>query len=86
MSAKNMTFNEAQRDVLGVISCLHKEDDVNALKKILLQFLNDRLQDELDGLWEQDVVNELSTIRRWRNGKTHTSERHINNDGTSYCP
>ena len=58
MNATTMTFNEAQRDVLGVVSCLHKEDDVKALKKVLLQFLNDRLQDELDELWEQGDINE----------------------------
>ena len=71
MNAKTMTFNEAQRDVLGVISCLHKEDDVKALKKILLQFLNDRLQDELDELWKQDVVNDKK-MEEWKNSHFRT--------------
>ena len=71
MSATTMTFNGAQRDVLGVISCLHKEDDVKAQKKILLQFLNDRLQDELDELWEQDVVN-YKKMEEWKTSHFRT--------------
>lgn len=54
----NIPFNDAQRDVLGVISCLHREDDLKALKKVLLQFMNDRLQDELDDLWDKGEVTQ----------------------------
>lgn len=53
-----MTFNEAQRDVLSVVSCLNKEEDVKALKLVLLQFLNDRLQEEMDDLWDKGVVTQ----------------------------
>ena len=71
MNATTMTFNEAQRDVLGVVSCLHKEDDVKALKKVLLQFLNDRLQDELDELWEQGDINE-GKMEEWKTSHFRT--------------
>ena len=71
MNATTMTFNEAQRDVLGVVSCLHKEDDVKALKKVLLQFLNDRLQDELDELWEQGDINE-EKMEEWKTSHFRT--------------
>jgi len=53
-----MTFNEAQRDILGLVSCLNKEDDLIALKQVLVQFLNERLQRELDDLWEKGVVDQ----------------------------
>ncbi|MBR6198118.1 MAG: hypothetical protein IKQ72_11015 [Bacteroidaceae bacterium] len=72
MSTATMTFNEAQRDVLGVVSCLHKEEDVLALKRVLLQFLNDRLQDELDDLWQQGTVNEKK-MEEWKTSHFRTA-------------
>lgn len=47
-----MRFNQAQRDVLNVVSALRTDDDVKALRKVLISFMNERLQGELDKLWE----------------------------------
>lgn len=51
-------FNQAQRDVLNVVSVLHSDDDVKALRKVLISFVNERLQGELDKLWDSGQWNE----------------------------
>lgn len=52
MLNQTMRFNQAQRDVLNVVSALRTDDDVKALRKVLISFMNERLQGELDKLWE----------------------------------
>ena len=49
---QTMFLNQAQREVLNVMSCLGKDDDLSELKKLLVSFLNERLQRELDILWD----------------------------------
>ena len=51
-------FNPAQREVLDVMSCMQSDEDLKALKFVLVQFLNDRLQRELDLLWNNGTINE----------------------------
>lgn len=52
MQNQTLKFNQAQRDVLNVVSVLQSDDDVKALRKVLIKFMNDRLQGELDKLWD----------------------------------
>lgn len=60
-----MILNQAQREVLNVMSCLGKDEDLYELKNILVKFLNERLQRELDVLWEDGILSEekLETYR-----------------------
>lgn len=60
-----MILNQAQREVLNVMSCLRKDEDLYELKNILVKFLNERLQRELDVLWEDGILSEekLETYR-----------------------
>lgn len=60
-----MVLNQAQREILNVMSCLGKEEDLYELKKVLVAFLNERLQKELDVLWEDGILSEekLETYR-----------------------
>ncbi len=60
-----MVLNQAQREVLNVMSCLGKDEDLYELKKILVKFLNERLQRELDVLWDDGILSEekLETYR-----------------------
>ena len=55
---QTMFLNQAQREVLNVMSCLGKDDDLSELKKLLVSFLNERLQRELDILWEDGSLDE----------------------------
>lgn len=52
------TFNQAQREVLNTVSCLNTEEDLAALKRVLVQFLDDRLQREIDRLWDDGTLTE----------------------------
>jgi len=40
----------AQYEVVNVLSCLRSKTDIAALKALLVRFLNERLQSELDGV------------------------------------
>ena len=55
---QTMVLNQAQREVLNVMSCLGKDDDLSELKKLLVSFLNERLQRELDILWDNGALDE----------------------------
>ncbi len=52
MSNQLQKFNSAQQAVLNVISCLQSDEDLEDLKKTLVRFMNERLQREMDKLWE----------------------------------
>ena len=62
---QTMVLNQAQREVLNVMSCLGNDDDLSELKKLLVSFLNERLQRELDILWDNGSLDEkkLETLR-----------------------
>ena len=62
---QTMVLNQAQREVLNVMSCLGKDEDLSELKKLLVSFLNERLQRELDILWDNGTLDEkkLETLR-----------------------
>jgi len=51
-------LTSAQYEVVNVLSCLHRKDDVIALKALLVRFLNERLQSELDGLYEAGEITD----------------------------
>ncbi len=58
MLAQPLQFNAAQRAVLNVISCLQSEQDLADLKRTLVKFMNERLQREMDKLWDSGEWSE----------------------------
>lgn len=52
------TFNQAQREVLNAMSCIDSTEDLIALKQVLVKFLNERLQRELDQLWDEGKISD----------------------------
>lgn len=58
MQRQAIRFNQAQRDVLNVVSVLQTDEDVKALRKVLIKFMNERLQDEMDKLWDDGTWSE----------------------------
>ena len=52
------SFNPAQYEVLNMLSCLNKEEDVIALRTVIVQFLNTRLQNEIERLWDDGTLTE----------------------------
>ena len=68
---ERMVLNNAQREVLDVMSCLHTDDDLQDLKTVLVQFLNERLQKELDTLWENGTIDD-EKMKQWRSTHLRT--------------
>ncbi len=58
MAQQVIKFNQAQRDVLNVMSLLNSDEDIKALRKVLIRFVNDRLQQELNKLWDSGEWSE----------------------------
>ena len=71
---ERVVFNPAQREVLDVMSCMQTDEDLQALKTVLVQFLNDRLQKELDRLWDNGTIDETK-MNEWRNTHYRTPYR-----------
>ena len=51
-------LNQAQKEVLNVMSCLRDDEDLLELKRLLVNFLNERLQKDLDVLWDNGELSE----------------------------
>ena len=58
---QQMRINPAQYELLNVLSCINKDEDVAELKTVIVQFLNTRLQKEIDRLWDEGVLTEEKT-------------------------
>lgn len=58
MRNTSIKYNQAQRDVLNIVSSLHNEEDIVALRRVLIKFMNDRMQKELDRLWDSGDLND----------------------------
>lgn len=56
-----MRINPAQYELLNVLSCINKDEDIAELKTVIVQFLNTRLQREIDRLWDEEVLTEEKT-------------------------
>lgn len=55
---QQLRLNSAQYELLNVLSCVDKEEDVAELKSIIVQFLNSRLQREINRLWDNGTLTE----------------------------
>lgn len=53
-----ISLTPAQYEVLNVMSCLNVNEDLTALKNVLVKFLNTRLQAELDRLYEDGTLSD----------------------------
>ena len=58
LKEKPNSFTPAQYEVVNMLSCLKRESDVVALKSILVSFINERLQGELDRLYEDGTLTD----------------------------
>ncbi len=58
MPIQTSHFSPAQQAVLNVISCLQTDEDLADLKRLLVKFVNERLQVEMDKLWDSGSWSE----------------------------
>ena len=61
-----------QYELLNMLSCIYKEEDVKALKDTLVQFLNARLQNEIERLWDSGVLTQ-DKVASWDNEHMRTT-------------
>lgn len=52
------TLNEAQLQILDMMSFIKSEKTLNELKKVISDFFAQQAQDEIDRLWETGELNE----------------------------
>ena len=64
MMQQQLRINSAQYELLNVLSCVDKEEDVAELKSVIVQFLNSRLQKEIDSLLDNGTLNE-QVMKSW---------------------
>ena len=57
-----------------MLSCLDRDEDVLELKNVIVQFLNTRLQCEIDHLWENGTLTEQK-MESWKNEHMRTPYR-----------
>jgi hypothetical protein len=65
---EQLRFNAAQYELINLLSSIDKEEDVAELKNIIVQFLNVRMQKEIDKLWDAGKISE-EVVDQW--GKEH---------------
>ena len=65
------TLNSAQRTLLNMLSTVNTEEDLIALRQLLVKFLNEKLQREMDKLYADGLVSE-SKIEEWGNQHLRT--------------
>lgn len=59
-----------------MLSCLTQEEDIAALKNVIVQFLNSRLQNEIDRLWENGSLTE-EKVAQWSHEHMRTPYRQV---------
>ena len=52
------TLNEAQLQILDMMSFIKSEETLNDLKKVISDFFAQQAQNEIDRLWENAELNE----------------------------
>lgn len=65
------TLNSAQRTLLNMLSTVNTEEDLIALRQLLVKFLDEKLQREMDKLYADGLVSE-SKIEEWGNQHLRT--------------
>ena len=63
-----MTLHQAKMDLLRVVDRIHTVDEVQAIRQILTNYYAQKVQDEMDRLWDNGTINE-QIIEQW--GKEH---------------
>ncbi|MBP3286299.1 MAG: dephospho-CoA kinase [Prevotella sp.] len=68
---QQMKITPGQYELLNILSCINKEEDVVALKSLIVKFLNTRLQNEMERLWENGTLTE-EKVAAWENEHMRT--------------
>lgn len=65
------SITTAQYEIINLLSCINKDEDVKELKSVIVQFLNSRLQKEIDHLWDDGTLTE-DRVAAWQHEHMRT--------------
>lgn len=65
---REMTLHEAKMDLLRVVDRIRTVDEVQAIRQVLANYYAQKVQEEMDRLWDNGTINE-QVIEQW--GKEH---------------
>lgn len=69
-----LKINPAQYELLNMLSCIDRDEDVRELKSLIVQFLNTRLQSEIEHLWDNGTLTEQK-VKAWSHTHMRTPYR-----------
>ncbi len=55
---KRTVLNEAQLQLLDLVSVMNSKEELDGLRKVIIDYLGKQLQGELDSLWADGTLNE----------------------------
>ena len=65
---QRLQISPAQYELLNILSCINKDEDLVELKTVIVQFLNSRLQKEIERQWDNGNLTE-EKVAAW--GQEH---------------
>jgi len=63
-----MTLHQAKMDLLRVVDRIKTVDEVQAIRQVIVQYYAQKVQEEMDRLWDEGKINE-QVIDQW--GQEH---------------
>ena len=63
-----MTLHQAKMDLLRVVDRIKTVDEVQAIRQVIVQYYAQKVQEEMDRLWDEGKINE-QVIEQW--GQEH---------------
>lgn len=58
MNTKRTVLNEAQLQLLDLVSIINTKEELEGLRKVIMDYLSSQLQGELDRLWDNGILSE----------------------------
>lgn len=58
MNTKRTVLNEAQLQLLDLVSIINTKEELEGLRKVIMDYLSSQLQGELDRLWDNGTLSE----------------------------
>ena len=68
---QRLQISPDQYELLNILSCINKDEDLVELKTVIVQFLNTRLQKEIDKLWDNGTLTE-EKVAAWEHEHMRT--------------
>lgn len=58
MTARHTVLNEAQLQLLDLVSIMNSKEELEGLRKVIADYLGNQLKGEMDRLWADGTLNE----------------------------